>query len=116
MAEETKEAKSLASAAEVLKATLVVATGTLVFSAGLLKENIHLSCLGKWLLGISWFCLGISIVTGSVAHLRVPVMIAEDKPDIHDKWFKSPGQIHHIAFIFGVIFLGAAMIAILATK
>lgn len=95
---------------------LKIATGTLVFSAGLLKEDIQLGCAGKWLLGISWFCLGISIITGSVAQLRVPVMIAEDKPNIADKWFEPPGRIHHIAFVLGVVFLGAAMIAILSAK
>jgi len=116
MAEETKEAKSLASAVDALKATIAIATGTLVFSAGLLKENVQLTCAGNLLLATSWVCLGVSIVAGTLAHLRVPVMIAEDKPDIADKWFKPPGRIHHVAFVFGVVFLGAAMIVILAAK
>ena len=116
MAEETKEAKSLTAAVEAHKTTLALATGTLVFSAGLLKEKIEFSCLAKWLLAICWCFLGVSIVAGAIAHLRVPVMISENKPNIADKWFSRPGQIHHITFIFGVVLLGAAMITILVSS
>ncbi|SRR6266496_513973 len=116
MAEETKEAKSLTAAVNAHKATLALATGTLVFSAGLLKENIKFTCSSKWLLGISWCFLGVSIIAGLLVHLRVPIMIAEDKQDIHDRLFGIPGQIHHIAFVLGVVLLGIAMIVILAAK
>ena len=40
-------------------------------------------------------------------------MIAVGKPDIEDKFFERPGQIHHIAFLLGVVALGVAMILIL---
>jgi hypothetical protein len=116
MPDETKEAKSLTAAVDAHKTTLALATGTLVFSVGLLKENLHFSCWAKWLLGISWCLLGVSIVAGSLVHLRVPMMIAEDKPNIHDQLFEIPGKIHHTAFVFGVILLGVAMIVILAAK
>ena len=116
MPDETKEAKSLTAAVDAHKATLALATGTLVFSAGLLKEQIHFGYVSKWLLGISWSLLGVSVVAGLLVHLRVPIMIAEDKPNIYDKWFEIPGQIHHIAFVFGVILLGVAMIVILVAK
>jgi hypothetical protein len=116
MSEETKESKSLSAAIEAHKATLALATGTLVFSVQLLKEEIHFGCVGKWLLGSSWCLLGVSIIAGLLVHLRVPVMIFEDKPNIYDKWFEIPGRIHHTAFIFGVILLGIAMIVILIAK
>jgi len=116
MAEETKEEKSLTAAIDAHKATLALATGTLVFSAGLLKEKLNFSCPAKWLLGISWCLLGVSIVAGLLVHLRVPVMIAEGKPNIYDKWFEIPGRIHHTAFVFGVVLLGVAMIVILVAE
>jgi hypothetical protein len=116
MADPTHKDKSLAAAVDVLKATLAIATGTLVFSAGLLKENIQFTYGAKWLLGTSWCCLGISIIAGSLAQLRVPIMIDEKNPDIRDKWFKTPGQIHHVSFLFGVVCLGAAMTLILSAK
>jgi len=43
-------------------------------------------------------------------------MIAEDKPHMGDQWLKAPGQIHHIAFILGVVMLGSAKIAVLSAK
>jgi len=91
MGDDSDQSKSLASAVDVIKATLAIATGTLVFSASLLKEQITFGCAAKWLLGISWSFLGVSIIAGTIAQLRVPVMISEGKPDIADQWFKIPG-------------------------
>lgn len=116
MPDETKEAKSLTAAVDAHKATLALATGTLVFSAGLLKEQIQFSCVAKWLLAISWCLLAVAIVAGLLVYLRVPIMIAEDKPNISDKYFEIPGRIHQVAFVLGVILLGVAMIVILAAK
>lgn len=116
MAGETKEAKALSAAVDVVKVTLALATGTLVFSAGLLRDNVKVSSAAKGLLVASWCSLGLSILAGALAYSRVPVMIADDKPDIHDKWFERPGQIHEVAFLVGVVALGIAMILILSAK
>jgi len=116
MAEESKESKALSAAVEAVKFSLALATGTLVFSAELLKEEVRIGPPAKVLLAASWCILGISIVAGVLAYLRVPVMISEDKPGIHDKWFEWPGRIHHVAFLLGVAILGLAMICILLDR
>lgn len=113
---QTNKAAGVSAAVDVLKYTLTLATGSLVFSASLLKEDVVITCVGKYLLGVSWCCLGCSIVAGALAFSRVPVMIAEGNADINDKWFKWPGRIHHIAFLVGVLVLGSAMTLILFNK
>lgn len=116
MAHETDKAKALAAGVDVLKVTLTLATGTLVFSAGLLTEKVKVGTASKYLLVFSWCSLGISILAGALAYMRVPVMIAEGKCDIEDGWFKRPGQVHNVAFLLGVIALGIAMIMILSAE
>lgn len=116
MPDETNKAKALTAAVDVLKVTLTLATGTLVFSAGLLKENVTVSTASKYLLEFSWFALGVSVAAGALAYSRVPVMIGDGQPNIEDQRFKTPGMIHHIAFFLGVTALGVAMIVILSAK
>ena len=89
MSEETKESKAVSAAVEVIKTTLALATGTLVFSAGLLKEDVEINCVAQHWLVASWFFLGVSIIAGAIAYSRIPVMINEDKPDINDRGWSS---------------------------
>jgi len=84
MAEETKEAKSLASAVDALKATIAIATGTLVFSAGLLKENVQLTCAGKLLLVVRSFNLKIDQgEDGPYEEAQIAQMVADGSVDRH---------------------------------
>jgi len=101
---------------DVLKLTLTLATGTLVFSAGLLKEQVDVGTASKSLLISSWCSLGLSILAGALAYLRVPVMINRNRSDIKDEWFEIPGRVHHVAFLLGVTALGTAMIIIMLAK
>jgi hypothetical protein len=107
---------ALNAAIEVIKVTITLATGTLVFSAQLLKEDVCISPVGKCWLFFSWVLLGCSIISGALAYARVPVMINEGKPNIKDGYFEWPGLIHHITFLGGVVVLGIAMTLILYTK
>lgn len=103
-------------ATEAVKVTLALATGTLVFSAELLKESISMNNATKYLLVFSWIFLGISIVFGVFAYSRIPVMLKENNLDITDKYFEFFGRTHQITFMCGVILLGIAMIIILFAK
>jgi len=116
MSEETNKAKAVSSATDVMKVTMALATGTLVFSAELLKEDVSIGLTAKVFLVASWCFLCTSIIAGALSYMRVPVMISEDNLDIHDKLFSSPGRIHHLSFLVGVIVLGITMILILIGK
>jgi hypothetical protein len=116
MSEKTKEAEAVDAAVDAIKLTMALATGTLVFSAELLKEDVEIGSISKVLLVVSWCLLGISILAGALAYLSVPVMIHEGKPNIGNKFLCIPGLIHHVAFLAGVLVLGLAMVLILAAK
>jgi hypothetical protein len=45
---------AVTAAAEFIKYTLALGTGALVFSAGLVTDNVQLSIFAKWLLVFSW--------------------------------------------------------------
>jgi hypothetical protein len=111
-----REEKALATATEVIKLTMTLATGSLVFSAGILKEALSISDGGKMCLVVAWVSLGTSVICGALAYSRVPIMIAKGKQDLEDIYFIIPGRLHQIAFLIGVIALGLAMLSTLAQK
>jgi len=113
MAEETREERALAAATEAVKLTLGLATGALVFSAGLLKEDVQLGHSARCLMAWSWGLLSLAIIAGTLAYLRVPVKTTEGNYDLHDPWFAVPGVAHHLSFLAGMVALGLAMVDIL---
>lgn len=94
---------------DLLKFTLALATGSLVFSVGLLTENIKLIYCARYFLFFSWLTLAISAAAGVLAYMRIPMLIAEKDYNMRDKFMEVPGKIHHIAFVAGLLSLGAAL-------
>lgn len=101
---------------DLLKFTIALATGALVFSAGLLTEDIKLNCGAKFCLFLSWLALATSASAGVLAYMRIPMLIAKRKFNMRDKFMEIPGRIHHISFIVGIISLGVALVIALVKK
>ena len=99
-----------------LKFSLALATGSLVFSAGIVKDNICLSLETKVLLVLSWIMLGGSVACGVLAYMRIPILIAKENYNLRDSYLEIPGQIHQILFGFGTFLLGVALSFALFSK
>ena len=116
MSADDKKFKALDTALDAVKFTLGLATGALVFSVELLKEQIKLTTFAKCFLLTSWTLFAISIVAGLFVFFRVPKMIEANISNLADPLFERPGKLHHVAFLFAVLALGVAMVIILAGK
>lgn len=112
---DSNEFKAITIALDVIKLTLALATGSLVFSAGLLTEKLTFSCaLRFWLIG-SWILLGVSVIGGVLGMMRIPMIVHDGNPDVNDKLLTYCMRIHHLSFIAGIILLGIALTQILTT-
>lgn len=114
--EQVKSEEGLKQIVDLLKFTIALATGSLVFSAGLLTEDIKLNCLAKFCLFLSWLALAISAAAGVLAYMRIPMLIANQDFNMRDKFMEIPGRIHHISLVVGVLSLGVALIIALIKK
>jgi len=101
---------------DLLKFTLALSTGALVFSAGLLTEDIKLNFPAKCFLFLSWLALATSAAAGVLAYMRIPMLIARRNYDMRDKFMEIPGRVHHIAFVVGLLSLGVALVIGLVNK
>jgi hypothetical protein len=108
--------QSLVAVQDLLKISVGFAAGCLVFSTGLLSDNIEFTIIPKLLLGWSWIMLAFSIAMGVLAYMRIPILIAENNNDVHDKYMAIPGRIHHVSFIMGIFLLGFTIISVLMSK
>ena len=106
----------LKSAAEYLKYTLALATGSLVFSAGLVGKDVRVSTEAGWFLIAAWGLLVTAIVAGLIAFARVPVLLHDANYDLKDPFVVWPWRVHQVAFAFGIISLGIALVLVLLTK
>jgi hypothetical protein len=101
---------------DLLKFTIALATGSLVFSAALLTEDIKLNCWAKCCLFLSWLALATSAAAGALAYMRIPMLIAKRDFNMRDKFMEIPGRIHHISFVIGILSLGVALVIALIKK
>ena len=104
---------ALVAAAEVVKYLTALATGAIVFSAGLLNEKILISGWAKGWIFLSWVLLAVSVAGGLLGGMRVPVQLSKQNYDLQDKYFEWPIWIQQITFFFGIVALGIAMALIL---
>jgi len=114
--EQLKSENGLKQIVDLLKFTIALATGSLVFSTGLLTEDINLSCWAKLFLFLSWIALTTSAAAGVLAYMRIPMLIAKRDFNMRDKFMEIPGRIHHISFIVGIVSLGVAVVIVLIKK
>jgi hypothetical protein len=101
---------------DLLKFTLALVTGSLVFSVGLLKEDIAFNTCAKYFLLFSWLALTFSAVAGVLAYMRIPMLIANQDYSMRDKFMEIPARIHQIAFIIGLLLLGVTLVIALFLK
>jgi hypothetical protein len=106
----------LQAGAEVVKYITALATGALVFSAGLLNDKVFLPTAAKWFIFFSWCLLAISIFGGLLAGMRIPIQLAKENYDLQDKYFEAPIRIQQIAFFIGILLLGTALAIILVAQ
>jgi hypothetical protein len=99
----------LEKAADFVNYLLALGTGALVFSAELLKKDYPMSAAARVLILLSWCLLGISIIGGILAYMRIPVMLSEQKYDLEDKYMIWPGRFQQLAFLLGILLLGIAL-------
>lgn len=109
----TNGKSALVAAADVVKYLTALATGAIVFSAGLLSEKILLSGGAKVWMFLSWLLLAVSVAGGLLAGMRVPVQLSKQNYDLEDKYFEWPIRIQQIAFFLGIVALGVALALIL---
>lgn len=104
---------ALVAAADVVKYLTALATGAIVFSAGLLSEKILISGWSKSWIFLSWVLLSVSVAGGLLGGMRVPVQLSKQNYDLQDKYFEWPIRIQQITFFLGIVALGIAMALIL---
>ena|SRR5215212_8379895 len=107
---ENPEKESLLAAADWLKYTILFATGALIFSAGLLSENINLTGPAKSFLIGSWILLAIAILAGVMAFGRIPVLLRRSNYDLEDRRLTYPSRIFLLCFTLGILSLGVTLI------
>ena len=103
----------LLAGAEIVKYLMALATGAIVFSAGLLNDKVFLPPAAKWFILISWAALAFSTLGGILASMRIPIQLSEQKYDVEDAYLKYPGMIQQLAFLLGIVLLGIALSIIL---
>jgi hypothetical protein len=101
--------EGLASAGELMKLTVALATGALVFGAGLVKEQLNLGIVAKFAIIFAWSCLGISAAAGIWAISAIPIMLAKSNYDLEYKDLTHPARIHQVSFMIGILALGMAL-------
>lgn len=103
----------LLAGAEIVKYLMALATGAIVFSAGLLSDKVTLPTAAKWFILFSWAVLAFSTLGGILASMRIPVQLSEQNYDVEDPFLKYPGMIQQLAFLLGIVLLGIALSIIL---
>jgi len=105
--------EALTTAAEFIKYFTALATGALVFSAGLVSDKITLTPIAQWLLTASWALIAASVLGGVLAYARIPIQLAAATYDLEDKWLTYPARGQQVAFILSMLCLAAALFSAL---
>lgn len=101
---------TLQMCAELMRYTLALSTGALVFSTGLAREVATMRAAVKWLLVAVWLLLSLSTVAGILALARMPVMMSERNFDLMDPVLMVCVQVHQVGFLLGIVALGVSLV------
>jgi hypothetical protein len=101
--------EALQSASEFLKLTVTLATGALVFGAGLVKDASTLGLVSRLLIVGSGLLLGAAAATGVLALAAIPMMLERVDYEVRDKYFERPIQVHQLSLAAGAMLLGIAL-------
>ena len=104
------------SAGDFLKYSLTLATGALVFSLELVKEDVSLTAAAKWLLVFAWVLLLVSVIGGVLTFARFPVQMADSNYNLADRLLVLPWRIHQVAFALGIVCLGITLVVALLSR
>lgn len=99
----------LQSAAELLKLTLALSTGALVFGASLIEKKLPFTGWLKVSIVAAWALLAIAAGAGILAISAIPMMVAKSNYDLEDRFLTWPARVHQLAFVAGILCLGAAL-------
>jgi hypothetical protein len=102
-------ADALKAAGDIIKVSTGLATGSLIFSVGLIGNAPSYSLTVRVLLVVSWILLAISIIVGVLSQAAIPVLMAHQDYNIEDKYFTYPGRVHQTAFVIAIIVLSIAL-------
>lgn len=112
----TPQKEAFLSAGEFLKYSLTLATGALVFSAELVKEDVALPMTAKLVLVFAWITLLVSVISGILTFARFPVQMAASNYDLEDRLLVLPWRVHQAAFGLGIVCLGITLIVALLSR
>lgn len=110
---ESERREALLAAQEFTKYLTALATGSLVFSASLLSENVAFTVASKWAFSIGWVMLAVSIAAGLLANSRVVIQLWEGNHTLNDRFLELPGRLQQLSFLAGVVSLGLSLMLIL---
>jgi hypothetical protein len=99
----------LQSASELLKLTLTLSTGALVFGAGLIEKKLPFTGLLKGTIVAAWALLAIAAGAGIMAIAAIPMMQAKANYNLEDPFLTWPARVHQIAFVLGILCLGGTL-------
>ena len=111
--EPESNADALKAAGEILKVSTGLATGTLVFSVGLLSGGMTSAPLVRATLAATWVALFFSIIAGVLCQSAIPVLLDERRFDLEAPTFTWPGRIHQVLFGVGILGLSTVLLATL---
>jgi hypothetical protein len=113
--QESSAKDAIDRAADVLKLTLALATGALVFGADFIKEQVVLSSITRLMVMIAWGLLGASAAAGILALSAIPMMVAKQNYNLEDPYLTWPARVHQVAFVLGIILLGVTLASSVGT-
>ena len=113
----TDKEKAFDNVIDVVKILTSLATGALVFSVGLVAPTWGPYPLAiKWLIVLSWVSFGGAVFVGLWALYSAPRLVDAGKADIAADEVSDPGGAQQLAFLLGIVFLAAALIAVMFTS
>ncbi len=99
----------LDAAADFIKVSTGFAAGSLVFSVGLINSALSLSICARVSLLVAWIALFFAMVTGVIAHSRIPIKKSAKDYSLEDPFLTTPTRLHQGVFSLGVISLGITL-------
>jgi hypothetical protein len=113
MSEANPGKDALEKATDLLKVTVALSTGALVFSAGLTKEHLDFALWQTLVLVAAWALLAVAAASGLMAVSAIPPMLAKKDYNLENKFLTWPARIHQITFAIGILLLGIALASLL---
>lgn len=110
----TPDEAAFASMADVLRLVTTLATGTLVFSIGLLSApGINYPGWLKVVLAATWAALFLGVVAGVWTQSMLPLQLKKNILDINAPEVRYPAIVMELLFLLGILGIAITLIATL---